>query len=39
MALVEVDGSKGALADALGGELEFLQEVSIKDLKKKKEWK
>lgn len=37
MALVEVDGSKGALADALGGELEFLQKVSIKH--PKKEWK
>ena len=37
VALVEVDGSKGALADALGGELEFLRKVSIKH--PKKEWK
>lgn len=28
-ALVEVDGGNGALADALGGELEFLWAVSI----------
>lgn len=28
MALVEVNGGKGALADALGGELEFLAVVS-----------
>lgn len=27
-ALVEVDGGKSALADALGGELEFLQIIS-----------
>jgi hypothetical protein len=37
VALVEVDGSKGALADALGGELEFLMGVSMKLRKKEGE--
>jgi hypothetical protein len=34
VALVEVDGGNGALADALRGELEFLQTVS-KELEKR----
>lgn len=37
MALVEVDGGNSALADALGGELEFLQNVSKEREKRESE--